>query len=71
MDWRASLGHSSIQVSVSWVGRDGAGADKVLIAESEQVPLTTYVVADFDSEESRELVKEALLSVVRAITPNT
>ncbi|TFK82573.1 glycosyltransferase family 24 protein [Polyporus arcularius HHB13444] len=32
-------------------------------AESEQVPLTTYVVADFDSEESQHLVKEALLSM--------
>ncbi|KAI0715904.1 glycosyltransferase family 24 protein [Cerioporus squamosus] len=32
-------------------------------AESEQVPLTTYVVADFDNEESQQLVKAALLSL--------
>ncbi|KAI0754012.1 glycosyltransferase family 24 protein [Daedaleopsis nitida] len=31
--------------------------------ESEEVPLTTYVVADFDSEESKQLVKEALASM--------
>ncbi|TBU43432.1 glycosyltransferase family 24 protein [Dichomitus squalens] len=31
--------------------------------QSEQVPLTTYIVADFDSEESRGLIKEALLSI--------
>lgn len=33
-------------------------------AESEQVPLTTYVVADFDSEQGREFAREALKSIV-------
>ncbi len=33
-------------------------------ADSELVPLTTYVVADFDSEKGREFVKEAIKSVV-------
>ncbi|PIL30079.1 hypothetical protein GSI_07656 [Ganoderma sinense ZZ0214-1] len=32
-------------------------------AESQQVPLTTYVVADFDSEEGAKFLKEALASV--------
>ncbi|EIW54691.1 glycosyltransferase family 24 protein [Trametes versicolor FP-101664 SS1] len=31
--------------------------------DSELVPLTTYVVADFDSEKGREFVKEAIKSV--------
>ncbi|KAI0353822.1 glycosyltransferase family 24 protein [Trametes cingulata] len=31
--------------------------------ESEYVPLTVYVVADLDSEESRGFIKEALLSI--------
>lgn len=39
-------------------------------ADSEQVPLTTYVVADFDNEESNELLKEALRSIVSLTTPS-
>ncbi len=33
-------------------------------ADSHQVPLTTYVVADFDSDEGVEFIKEALTSMV-------
>lgn len=35
-------------------------------ADSELVPLTTYVIADLDSEKGREFVKEAIKSVVSA-----
>ncbi|RPD60390.1 glycosyltransferase family 24 protein [Lentinus tigrinus ALCF2SS1-7] len=43
-------------------GLKSSAGSFVYPAESEQVPLTTYVVADFDNEESQQLVKEALLS---------
>lgn len=40
------------------------GIDAKDEADSELVPLTTYVVADLDSEKGREFVKEAIKSVV-------
>ena len=33
-------------------------------ADSQQVPLTTYVIADLGSEEGAKFLKEALASVV-------
>lgn len=51
---------------VLFVVRDACRADATGEADSELVPLTTYVVADFDSEKGREFVKEAIKSVVSA-----
>lgn len=42
----------------------GRSADAGMVAGSERVPLTTYVVADLDNEEGMRFVKEALMSMV-------
>lgn len=39
------------------------------LAETEQISMTMYVVADFDTEAGLALVKEALTSIVRLPTP--
>jgi len=39
----------------------------VCVAETEQIPLTVYVVADFDTEGGLGLVREALKSIVRPV----
>ncbi|KAJ7485860.1 glycosyltransferase family 24 protein [Mycena latifolia] len=44
-------------------GVRGAPASFVYPPETEQIPLTVYVVADFDTEAGLGLLKEALLSV--------
>lgn len=52
---------SELELFVVW---DACRADATGEADSELVPLTTYVVADLDSEKGRQFVKEAIKSVV-------
>lgn len=39
--------------------------------DAEEVPLTTYVVADLDSEAGISMMREAILSLVSPILPKT
>ena len=40
--------------------------DVLYLAELQQVPLTTYVVADLDTEAGQAFVREALTAAVRS-----
>ncbi|OBZ72146.1 UDP-glucose:glycoprotein glucosyltransferase, partial [Grifola frondosa] len=70
----ANAGNIRIFSLTDLIGRNGLNSfpgSFVYPLDSDRTPLTTYIVADFDTEEGLQFVKTSLASAVRFVTPGS